>query len=155
MHPYIRHVQPHDGPAVHAMLISPHVVRGTMRLPYESLADTARRIEPSSGVIKLVASFEETVAGYSELITYPHIPRHRHAAELNMLVVHVDWQGKGVGRALMRAILDLADNWLQLNRVSLVVWCSNRGAIKLYKTCGFLIEENAAVSASRALQSTG
>ena len=136
----IRHIEPQDGPAVHTMLISPHVIAGTMRLPYESPAYAAKRIEPSEGAIKLVASFDEAVVGYIELIADPHTVRHRHAAELNMLIVHADWQGKGVARALMRAILDLADNWLQLNRVSLIVWCSKRGAIELYKKNGFLLE---------------
>ena len=35
------------------------------------------------------------------------------------------WQGMGVGTALMRAALDLADNWLGLRRVELTIYADN------------------------------
>jgi putative acetyltransferase len=140
MQTFIRHVQPEDCAAVHELFVSAHVVKGTMRLPYQSPAYTAKRIEPSDEVMKLVACVDERVVGYAELITHPNAPRHRHAGEINIIVVHADWQGKGVGAALMGALLDLADNWLQLSRVSLVVWESNAPAQRLYCKCGFLVE---------------
>jgi hypothetical protein len=41
------------------------------------------------------------------------------------MAVHDDWQGKGVGAALMEAALDLADNWLNLTQVELNVYTDN------------------------------
>ena len=38
-----------------------------------------------------------------------------HGAELGILV-HTDYQNQGVGTALMKTVLDLADNWLMLVR---------------------------------------
>ena len=55
--------------------------------------------------------------------------------------MHDDWQGKGVGAALMRAGLTFADNWLNLTRVELEVYADNEAAIHLYERFGFELEE--------------
>ena len=54
--------------------------------------------------------------------------------------MHEDWQGKGVGKELMRAIVDLADNWLNLTRLELEVYADNQAAIRLYERFGFEVE---------------
>ncbi len=56
------------------------------------------------------------------------------------MAVRDDWQGRGVGTALMEAALDLADNWLGLTRVELTVYTDNAAGIALYEKFGFEIE---------------
>ncbi len=56
------------------------------------------------------------------------------------MAVRDDWQGKGVGTALMEAVLDLADNWLNLTRIELSVYTDNAAGDALYKKFGFEIE---------------
>ena len=56
------------------------------------------------------------------------------------MAVRDDWQGKGVGTALMQAAIDLADNWLNLKRLELEVYVDNASAIRLYEKIGFAIE---------------
>jgi putative acetyltransferase len=56
------------------------------------------------------------------------------------MAVRDDWQGKGVGTALIEAALDLADNWLNLTRIELGVYTDNAAAFALYKKFGFEIE---------------
>src|SRR3712207_9346998 len=56
------------------------------------------------------------------------------------MAVRDDWQGKGVGTALMEAALDLADNWLGLTRIELNVYTDNAAGVALYKKFGFEIE---------------
>jgi len=56
------------------------------------------------------------------------------------MAVRDDWQGKGVGTALMQAAVDLADRWLNLMRLELDVYTDNEPAIRLYKKFGFVIE---------------
>ena len=133
----IRHVEPEDAAAVHTILTSPHVVDGTMRLPVAALATTEQRIAPQHGYYKLVAVDDDTVIGFSELITHPDAPRHRHAGDINMIVSREDRQGGGVGQALMQHMVTLADDWLGLVRLSLVVWTNNQRAIRLYEQFGF------------------
>ncbi len=133
----IRHVEPDDAKAVHGILTSPHVVDGTMRLPVAALAATQQRIAHEDGRYKLVAVEDGTVVGFSELITHPDAPRHSHAGDINIIVSRADMQGRGVGQALMQHMVTLADDWLGLVRLGLVVWANNQRAIRLYEQFGF------------------
>jgi putative acetyltransferase len=56
------------------------------------------------------------------------------------MVVRDDFQGQGVGTALLQAALDLADNWLNLLRLELEVYTDNEPAVRLYTRAGFVIE---------------
>ena len=56
------------------------------------------------------------------------------------MAVRADWQGKGIGTALMQAAIDLADKWMNLSRLELEVYTDNEPAIRLYKKFGFQIE---------------
>jgi len=56
------------------------------------------------------------------------------------MMVRDDWQGKGVGTAMMQAVIDLADRWLNLTRIELTVFTDNESAIALYRKFGFEIE---------------
>jgi L-phenylalanine/L-methionine N-acetyltransferase len=66
------------------------------------------------------------------------------------MAVHDDDQGRGLGSALMSAMLDLADNWLGLRRLQLEVWADNARAIRLYEKFGFVIEGTGRQYARRA-----
>jgi putative acetyltransferase len=59
------------------------------------------------------------------------------------MAVRDDWQGKGVGTALMQAAIDLADKWLNLSRLELEVYTDNEPAVRLYQKFGFEIEGTA------------
>ena len=65
--------------------------------------------------------------------------RQRHSGGIG-IAVHPKYQGKGIGRAMMQKIIDLADNWLMLVRLELTVYTDNHRAIALYKSLGFEIE---------------
>jgi len=133
----IRGLEERDHDAVHAILTSDSVIEGTMRVPYSSQHSTKERLEPKDEIHLLVAEIGGRVVGFAELVTYPPHPRHRHVAELNMVCTHPEFEGRGVGRALSEAVIDLADNWLNLRRLSLVVFEDNAHAIRLYERLGF------------------
>lgn len=133
----VRHAVAEDAAAVHQIFLQNHVLAGTQRLPFAAPGYMQKRIAAQPGVIKLVAEAEGKVVGFAELLTFPDNPRHRHAGEVNMIVTHANWQGKGIGRRLMDAMIDLADNWLQITRLGLLVWTHNTHAIRLYEGYGF------------------
>ncbi|MNR49613.1 Spermidine N(1)-acetyltransferase [compost metagenome] len=54
--------------------------------------------------------------------------------------VAVAWQGKGVGSKLLATALDIADNWMNLQRIELSVYADNEAAIALYRKFGFETE---------------
>jgi putative acetyltransferase len=136
----VRALTDRDHEAIHEILTSQPVVEGTMRVPHAPIGETVARLAPGVGTLHLVAELEGRVAGVLELVTTPTEPRHRHAGEINLIAVHPDCTGRGVGRALMQAALDLADDWLDLRRLSLVVFADNPVALELYRRLGFVVE---------------
>src|SRR4029450_2107995 len=98
------------------MFTSAKVYEGTLQVPYPSREYWRRRITENPEVsYYLLAVVDERVVGMAHIDTFPNRPRRKHAGAIG-ISVHEEWQGKGVGSALMRAILDLADNWLNLTR---------------------------------------
>ena len=136
----IRRAEPDDWDDVYEMFRCPKVFAGTLQLPYPSREDWKRRLsQPDDGTYQLVGVVEDRVVGLLGLHTFPNKPRRRHVGTIG-ISVHDEWQGKGIGFALMRAGLDLADNWLNLTRVELEVYTDNEPAIRLYQRFGFELE---------------
>ena len=133
----VRHAEPADYDAMHGIMSAPKVAAGTLQPPLQPAEAWRKRLaEPPEGLFLLVACVEGEVVGNLGLETSPNRPRIRHAGSLGM-AVHDDWQGRGVGTALMRAALDLADNWLNLSRLELTVYTDNAAGIALYEKFGF------------------
>ena len=136
----IRRAEPADYEAMHRIFAGPKVVGGTLQLPYPSLETWHQRLaEPLEGAYRLVACIEDEVVGQVDIHTYPNKPRRRHAGQIGM-AVRDDWQGQGVGTALLQAAVDVADNWLNLRRLEIEVFTDNEPALRLYKKFGFAIE---------------
>jgi putative acetyltransferase len=136
----IRRTEPSDYEAVARVLAGPKAVWGTLQLPMPSVEIWRKRLaEPPAGLYGLVACVDGEVVGQLGLHTFPENPRRRHVGQIGM-AVRDDWQGKGVGTALMQAAVDLADKWLNLERLELDVYIDNERAIGLYKKFGFEIE---------------
>jgi putative acetyltransferase len=133
-------VEPEDYEALHRIFGGPKAVAGTLQLPFPSAETWRKRLaEPPEGLYSLVACAGGEVVGSLALETSPTRPRMRHTGTIGM-AVRDDWQGRGVGTALMGAALDLADNWLGLSRVELTVYTDNAAGIALYEKFGFEIE---------------
>ena len=136
----VRHAEPGDYEAIHGIYVQPKVVWGTLQLPFRSAEVRRQQLaQPQDGQFTLVASVEGEVVGHLNLRTSPHSPRRKHAGSIGM-GVHDEWQGKGVGTALVEALIDLADRWLNLTRLELSVWTDNEPAIRLYRKFGFETE---------------
>jgi L-phenylalanine/L-methionine N-acetyltransferase len=136
----IRSTEPSDYEAVQQIYSSPKAVWGTLQLPFPSAEQWRKRLaEPPEGLFSLIACVEHEVVGQLSLHTFPTRPRRRHVGQIGM-AVRDDWQGKGVGTALMQAAVDLADKWLNLKRLELEVYTDNAPAIRLYEKFGFTIE---------------
>jgi putative acetyltransferase len=105
----VRRTEPGDYEAMQRIFGGPRVVAGTMQMPLPSAEMWRRRLaEPPEGLFSLVACVDGEAVGSLGLEASTRW-RMRHVATLGM-GVRDDWQGKGVGTALMEAALDLADN---------------------------------------------
>ena len=136
----IRRIEPGDFEAVRQIYTAPKVIWGTLQLPFPSAEQWRQRLaEPPEGFFSLVAEVEQEIVGHLGLHTFPNRPRRRHVGKIGM-AVRDDWQGQGVGTALLQAAVDLADKWLNLIRLELTVYTDNEPAIRLYEKFGFTIE---------------
>lgn len=121
-------------------MASPRALAGTLQLPYPSVAMWERRLgELGADDRMLVAEVEGEVVGNAGLHPAGRSPRRRHAGTIGMSV-RDDWQRRGVGSALLAAVIDLADNWIGYSRLELTVYLDNAAAVALYRKFGFGIE---------------
>jgi L-phenylalanine/L-methionine N-acetyltransferase len=136
----IRREEPGDFEEVYEIFTCPKVIWETLQLPYPSREAWRRRMaEPEDGRYSLVALVDGRIVGRLGLSTEMGRPRRKHVGGIGM-AVRDDFQGQGIGTALMRAAVDMADNWLNLLRLELTVFTDNEPAVRLYKKCGFEIE---------------
>ena len=136
----VRRTEPGDYEALCAVFAGANAIRGTLQIPFPSRERWRRRLaEPDDSLVSLVACVDTEVIGQLSVHMFPNTPRRRHVGQLGM-AVRDDWQGKGAGTALMQAAVDLADKWLNIERLELEVYTDNEPAIRLYKKFGFVIE---------------
>lgn len=127
-----------DAAQLHALVQQPAMLRGHPSAPYPTLERTREGIEKiASPELAIAAMVGDILVGFGQLM--PGKLRRAHTAMI-ALGVHEAWHGRGVGRALVAEMLDLADNWLGLRRVELYVFTDNHPAIALYRKYGFEVE---------------
>ena len=133
----IRPMEIGDAAGFNVLRRMPGVFETTLGLPSERVQhsiDGFQRFGPGDHIF--VAVLEDgTVIGSAGLQACTN-PRMRHVGTLGMLV-HTEFQNQGIGTALMKTVLELADNWLMLVRVELEVFADNERAIHLYEKLGF------------------
>ena len=124
---------------VTALYNDPVVCRQVLQMPYQSAEVWRKRLAGADErSVKLVALHQGQVIGNIGLEQYVRI-RQRHVGAIGMGVAAA-WQGKGVGSRLMAAVLEVADNWMNLHRVELTVFADNEAALALYRKFGFETE---------------
>jgi putative acetyltransferase len=134
----LRAREPEDWEGIAALMALPKVRFGTLRLPFASRQQTRKWLEvPPEGNVGIVAMLDGRLIGSANVTQYKG--RRSHVGGIG-LCVHDDFHGRGIGTALLAAVVDVADNWLNLRRLELTVYVDNTSAIGLYKKFGFVIE---------------
>lgn len=95
----------------------------------------------------LVDGAAERLIGFASL-NCSDLARSRHVGGIGMMVSE-KFQRRGVGRALLVALLSIADDWLALVRVELDIYLDNVAAITLVERFGFEREGVARCAAVR------
>jgi len=131
----IRPIRAEDAEGAYQLRLQPSSIECTLAFPSLRPEQTRRWIEslgPDDHTF--VAVLEGQIVGQAGL----HVDqgRRRHVGSLGMCV-HDQFQGRGIGRKLLAALLDIADNFLGLVRVELEVFPDNTPAIRLYESAGF------------------
>jgi putative acetyltransferase len=136
----VRRAEPSDYEALCAVYSDESAYSGTLQLPYPSAEIWRKRLaEPKLDEFSLVALVGGRIVGSAGLHRTAQSPRRAHAMLLGMAVMS-EHQGRGVGNALMKALLEIADGWLTVTRLELTVFTDNERAIALYRKHGFELE---------------
>ena len=126
-----------DGVA--ALYNEPAVCRQVLQMPFQSIEVWRKRlVMDDERRLQLVALHGGEVIGQLGLQQYLRV-RQSNVGTFGMGVATA-WQGKGVGSRLLKAALDVADNWMNLHRVELTVFADNQAAQRLYRSFGFEVE---------------
>jgi putative acetyltransferase len=131
----IRALEIDDAEALARLQRMPGYRFGTLRPPYPSVASVRQHLERiGPGDLLLGAFIEARLVGSAGL--HRLAGRRAHAAELGMGVAD-DMTGRGIGTALLQALIEAADKWLDIGRLELTVFEDNDRAIRLYERHGF------------------
>lgn len=140
VNPTLRAAGPHDAEALCRLGNMPGVRAGTLRLPFDTPAFWQQRLAESRAESTwIVAEVDGVVVGHGNLIARTR-PRIDHVGAIGVLAVQDDRAGRGIGSAILAALLGVADDWRGLKRVELEVFAGNAPAIRLYERHGFTIE---------------
>ena len=138
----VRRAEDRDAADLAAIFAHESVVAMTAQIPHrgeEFWGGFYRARDPDA--VELVAEVDGRAVGHLGILTN-RAPRRKHVASFG-IGVHPDFQGRGVGKALLAELVHLADNWLNLTRLELSVAADNLRAIKLYERFGFVTEGEA------------
>ena len=138
-HITIRGVKPSDAEALCTIQTQPSSLRFLLQLPSYGVAHYGSIItENRANQHILIAQHLDIVAGFIGLEVLSN-PKMRHTGTFWMAVKE-EFQHQRVGKRLMKAMIDLADNYLNLHRIEAGVLEDNANANKLYAQFGFSLE---------------
>lgn len=137
MNQEILEIIPSSSEDIEQLMYIDHVIWNDQNTPQVSKWNSAEEYEkawpPGS---QFVAKFKNRVAGYI-MFRYPTpLPTNDHVIEL-MIGIHPEFQGMGVGRALIQFL----KQWAQDNekrKICLRVLSTNEAAIHFYTSNGFI-----------------
>jgi phosphinothricin acetyltransferase len=134
----IRDAQEDDAEAV-AAIYAHHVLHGTASYDLDppSVADTIGKIRrvTAAGWPFLIAVRQDAVAGYAYATQFRDREAYRFAAE-DSIYVHPDAMGKGVGKALLQALLERSARF-GFRQMIAVIGGAEPASIALHKAFGF------------------
>ena len=141
----IRPVCENDARDIHEIRLQDEVLPNILSVPSETVDYTREwlsDIDPAAQHIFVAeiehGDYDTKVVGVASLMISNRL-RQRHSASVGIMI-HKEYQGMGVGTALMQKLIDLADNWLCLVRLELDVLAGNEGALRFYQSLGFVQE---------------
>jgi putative acetyltransferase len=140
----IRAAEPRDAVSLTALLGDDAVYPNLLQTPFtpESVRQErlAKHDMANLNIVAVTGDVNaERVIANAGLYQASPLLRRSHVRGLGISIAP-DWQGKGVGKALMTAMMDWADNWANVLRIELEVFPDNARAIALYTQFGFVQE---------------
>ncbi|HYF95392.1 MAG TPA: GNAT family N-acetyltransferase [Symbiobacteriaceae bacterium] len=134
--PKIRGARPEDVSFLLRILRQPAVQAALGRFPTHHDDDVRREYSPlPRGHHLFVAEAAGEVIGLAHLKQFGG--RRSHVGKINTVAVDQAWQGRGVGSALLQAVVALGERWLGLKRLQARVMAPDAPALRLFQRHGF------------------
>lgn len=136
----IRPLRHSDADDIFEIMHMPNVLWSTALLPSITIDTWRKRIEnwiTDEHMHIFVADMNSKAIGFIRLEV--GTGRESHTGKI-VLAVHDMYQGQSIGKMLLLTVIDLADNWLNLQRLEVDVYIDNERALNLYKRFDFEIE---------------
>ncbi|HEX3050588.1 MAG TPA: GNAT family N-acetyltransferase [Aggregatilineaceae bacterium] len=139
----IRGLHTDDWENLYPLLHQDEVLRNSTELPYTPEDGFRERFNnPPATLHTLIAetgqpSGRKRIIGTAWLTQLEN--RRRHCGELTV-VVYPEYQNADVEHMLLQAALELADQWLGLHRVDVLVYADQTATIEFYGQHGFKLE---------------
>ena len=138
-HLVVRNSTDADASSVHR-IYAHHVLHGLGSFEEKppSAAELKRRRDDviGHGLPYLVADIDGTVVGYSCATLYRARSAYRYTVE-NSVYVDVSMMGKGVGRALLSAVIARCENGRWRQMIAVIGDSDNLASIRLHESLGF------------------
>ena len=152
--PYIRRAEPRDASALAALFGDAQMLPHTSATPYSGVAHWEKRLAEyaDAACLPLIAfdgngygngngsGNSDAPTGILLLRAYPNHIRRKHCATLELLAVRPEQRRKGIGRALIDAMLAACDHWLQMRRIEVIVNTQSAPLRRYYASFGFVEE---------------
>lgn len=128
-----------DGAAMARLLSDPRVCWGTLQTPFQRRDLWSSRFSDNDPerVRTIGARLDGELVAAGSLVR-SEAARRRHVASIGMMIAP-EVQGRTLGRQLLDALLEVADEW-GVSRIELEVWHDNERARRLYESRGFVQE---------------
>ena len=134
----IRDVEERDAEVI-AAIYAHHVLHGTASYEIDppSVADTCAKIRRiiAAGWPFIVSERDGAVVGYAYATQFRDRPAYRFTCE-NSIYVHPDWTGRGIGKALLEALMERSAT-CGFKQMIAVIGGAEPASIALHARCGF------------------
>lgn len=121
-------------------IYTPEVLHGlaTFEQAPPSVEEMRRRRQSvlQMGLPYLVAELDDTVVGYAYANNHRPRPAYRNSIE-NSVYVTKEMHGKGIGKALLQALIERCENGRWRQMVAVIGGSENAGSIGLHENLGF------------------
>lgn len=134
----IRNASEDDAPAI-AAIYGHHVIHGTASYDTEppTVEETVAKIRRIAEANWPFIVFEQNgqAVGYAYATQFRDRPAYAWTCE-NSIYVHPDWNGRGVGKALLTELLQRAEAF-GFRQMAAVIGGAEEASVRLHQSCGF------------------